>query len=280
MMAALTVGALALPDMGAMALDAVAVRGQPVQAAAGHRLVAALAGDPFGLGRRMGLVASRAGKAHRSVLGEARRMDSEFPVAAQAVAAGGPQRCFHRKEVVAGEAVELLHARNIDGVIAVTALAARHGRLEAVDAAAVALHAGDLLLDGVHAMSAGGADRDPLLVVAQMTGGAGSDLEGRMLGGPRSSEEAPQHGEALFGRRVVALLAGDAAVLSAAPDGKLRTRLVAGGAEARVLLDVGLQPREADEASEDQRGAERDEQPEAHATRTWLQRACRRGRSP
>ena len=273
-MAALAVGALAPPRMRAVARHTVAVRRLAVQPCLGDVLVAGLAADALGLRRGVRLVAGGAGEAHRRVVGKARRVDALVAVAAQAVAPAGPQRGLDGEEVVAREAVELLHAGRVDDVVAVAGLAALAGRLEAVHAGAVALDAGDLLLDGVDAVAARGADVDPVLVVGQVAGGAGAERDGRVRAGLLAAKEGAEHREPFVGAGVMALLAGDAAVLAAGPEREFGAGLVAGGAEARIFADVRAHPHEPEDAEGYDDGRKNCEGC-AHPGRNFVQPPCR-----
>src|SRR5215470_13054477 len=151
------IGALGPPAVRPVATRAVAVGLELVQAGLDDLAVAGVAADALRAGRSMWLVARRAGEPHRRVLGEAGWVEALRPVAAQTVAPRRAQAGLDGEEVVAGEAVELLHPRGADGVLAVTAPATRHRGLEAVHARPVALHAVDLLLDHVDAVAAVGS---------------------------------------------------------------------------------------------------------------------------
>jgi hypothetical protein len=270
------VSRLAPPGVGPVALAAVAMGREPVEPGGRDGLVTALAGNALGLRRGVGPMAGRAGKAHGRVVREARWMDPLCAVAAQAVPARRSQPTLHREEIVAGEAVQLLHPRRLDHVLAVAPLAALHGRLEAVDAGSMAPHAIDLLLDGVDAMPAGGTHLHPILVVGQVAGRASADLRGRVRSSRSGAgEEAADHRKALLRGRMMALLAGDAGMLAACPEREFRPRPVAGGAEAGILTDIRPQPYEAEEGGAEQGGGERREQPEAHAGRSRVQPLCR-----
>jgi hypothetical protein len=278
-MAPEAVGGGAGPHVGAMALRAVAVRRLAVQPGRRDRLVTAAARDAIGPGRSVRLVAGGADEAHGPFFGEAGGMDAFGAMAAQAVSSRGAEIGGDGEEVVAGEAMDLLHARRANGVLSVTALAGGRRRLEAVDARGVAAHARDLLLDGVDAVAARGAHVDPALVVGHVTRCARADLDRRVdlagTTGTGSGEEAAKHLDALLGCGMVARLAGDAAVLAVGPESELGARLVAGGAEARILRNVCAQPEEAEKPSRGERDGQRREQPEAHARSALVQRACR-----
>src|SRR6266496_3911680 len=168
-----------------------------------------------------------------------------------------PQARIGGEEVVAREAMELLHPARADEVLAVARAAARDHRLEPVHAGGVALHALDLLLHGVDAVTAGALDLRPLRIVREVAGGAGADLDLRVrlraVGAP-PGEEGAQHGEALLRGRVVTALARDGAVAALRPERELGAGAVAVSAEARVGVDVALEARRAVGAAHGQHG--------------------------
>jgi hypothetical protein len=163
-------------------------------------------------------------------------------VAAQAVVARRPEAGLVREELVACEAVQLVHLSDLHRVLAVALLALRDDRLEAVHAGRVAADAGDLLLLVVDAVTSRAADLRPARIVREMARGAGAHLDlGVLPLGLLPGDERAQHRDALARRRMMAALAGDALVRSPEPQRELRRRAVARGAEPRVLVDVPLE---------------------------------------
>src|SRR5690349_5613130 len=113
---------LGAPEVRRVAAGAVGVCGERVQPGARHLPMAGRAADPLLLGgARVRLVAGAALELHGRVVREARGQDALGAVAAQAVAARRAQAGIVGEEVVAREAVELLHAARPDEVLPVAA---------------------------------------------------------------------------------------------------------------------------------------------------------------
>ena len=92
-------------------------------------------------------------------------------------------------------------------------------------------------------------------VVREVALRAGADLDAAVPRGRLPEEERAEHRDALVRPRVVAALARDGLVRAAHPERELRARLVAGRAEARILVHVALEAPSAGEGSRDgQRG--------------------------
>ena len=172
-------------------------------------------------------------------------------VAAHAVAARRAQPRLVGEELVAGEAVELLHLLEVHRVAGVAVHALRRDRLEPVHARRVAADARDLVLLDVDAVPARAAHLRPLRIVGEVAGGAGAHLDlGVLALGLLAGDERPEHRDALARGGVVAALAGDALVRAAQPERELRRGAVARRAEPRVLVDEPLEAHEPEHRGE------------------------------
>ena len=216
------------------------------------RVVALVQASERPLGR-VRPVAGRAGHRHRRAVPVHRRVDALRGVAAEAVAPRRSQAGLVAEELVAGEAVHPpCRGRARRGRGGSRRSAPRSARSRACSrrgsarTRSCAPRSGSGAARGRHLRPAGSCEKwhsaqEPISTPPCPAGLA--------------EEERAEHRDALVRPRVVAALARDGLVRAAHPERELRARLVAGRAEARILVHVALEAPSAGEGSRDgQRG--------------------------